>query len=88
MDGQGELINMYKPHGMSLWKKINMESQKNFDFTKWKVGKGDKIRFWLDDWMDVDRLKDQFPNICAFNISRNMVVVEAYEEVSGKGNGS
>lgn len=44
----------------------------------WKVGKGDRICFWKDEWVGEGRLKDQFLRIFAIASSKNMVVEEAY----------
>lgn len=43
---------------------------------KWKVGVGDKIRFWINKWVEGDSLANLFPRL--------FLILELREEVDGK----
>lgn len=49
----------------------------------WKVGKGGRISFWSDQWIEGGLLKNQFPQI--YNIDQNKVakICEYYVDVGG-----
>lgn len=83
VDFAGLYRDVTRPHGMGLWKKIDMEKQKFQECINWKSGKGDKNRFWMDEWIGRVRLKDQFPRVFINAKSKNMVIEEAYIEGSG-----
>lgn len=60
--------------GCGLWKEINMDVF--FSFIKFKVNKGDRVKFWLDVWCSREPLKDLFPSCFSLAISRNGSVQE------------
>lgn len=53
----------YKPHGMSLWKKISKGGSGFVNCVGWQIGNGRGVRFWQDEWFGVGRLMDKFPNL-------------------------
>ena len=42
----------------------------------WKVGNGDKIRFWDDAWVDNNKLKFQFPRLYSISLDKGKLVGE------------
>lgn len=49
----------------------------------WRLGRGNIIRFWEDEWIDGGSLMRQFLRIFAIAQSKNMVIEEAYRDHSG-----
>lgn len=50
-------------HGMGFWKSIMQQQNSALDFTKWEIGKGNKIRFWQDKLCGNESLMSRFPLI-------------------------
>lgn len=61
-----------------------MGRQNFLNCTRWRVGTGDKIRFWEEFWCGNVKLKDRFPRIFAIAQNKNMFVGEAYTFIEGK----
>lgn len=72
-----------KQHGLGLWRKILMDWRCFKACNQWKIGRGDKIKFWKDEWIEGGCLMSHFPRIFEISQSRNMVVKEAYKENNG-----
>lgn len=81
-DRGGVAREVVRPHVMGLWRKIRMERQHFQECIKWKMGRGNKILFWMDEWIGSWCLKDQFLSIFVIAQSKNMVVDEAYAMVN------
>lgn len=52
-----------RPHGLGLWRKILMEWPRFKECIRWKLGRGDKIRFCWDDWLEGECLMSKYPRI-------------------------
>lgn len=48
----------------------------------WKFGRGNRIKFWLDDWLEGGCLMIWFPSIFAIAQSKEMVIEEACRKTS------
>lgn len=73
-----------RPHGCRLWKSIMKQWPRFLNCIKWRLGRGDKIRFWLDRWVDEDSLQNRFPRIFELAQSKLLVVAEAYRVCSDR----
>lgn len=60
--------------------KDQVGKQNFIDCVKWKLGMGDKIRFWKDEWTGRGKFEDQFSRIFAIATLENMKVVHACNE--------
>lgn len=49
---------MGRIYGLGLWRKISVGSGKFLECVRWKLGRGSKIRFWLDEWIEGGSFKD------------------------------
>nr|GEU66210.1 RNA-directed DNA polymerase, eukaryota, reverse transcriptase zinc-binding domain protein [Tanacetum cinerariifolium] len=56
-------ITVLKKHGINI-----------FDFMRIKLGNGDKIAFWEDNWIGDHVLKDLYPRIYAFETCKSVIV--------------
>ena len=43
---------------------------------KWKIGVGDKIRFWEDSWVNNNSLKSIYPRLYALSVDQGLKVKE------------
>lgn len=71
-------IGRSRPHGLSMWRKIREEYNKFVECLNWKLGSGDRIRFWDDNWMGDSNLKDRFPSIFAIATNKRAYVNELF----------
>lgn len=53
------------------------------DCNTWRVGRGNKVRFWLDEWMTGGYFKRRFPSIYAIAQFKKMLIEDAYSENNG-----
>lgn len=65
-----------RPHGRGLWKNIK-QWPCFMSCINWRLGRGNKIRFWLDKWIGEDSLNNKFPRIFELAQSKLLVVAEA-----------
>lgn len=79
--GLGREVN--RPHDISLQKKISSGNHKFLECTRWKVGKGDRIWFWGNEWIGDFKLEDHFSRIFAIAQARDIIVEEAYSVMRG-----
>ncbi|RVX12468.1 putative clathrin assembly protein [Vitis vinifera] len=52
---------------------------------KFKVGKGTRIKFWLDQWCGDERLSHAFPLLYEMAVNKNAMVNEMWDHSSGPG---
>ena len=71
--------------GVGVWKKILKESDWCWENMAFKVGKGNKIRFWTDPWCGNYVLSQSFPNLFAMAAHRNATVEEMWNQNFGQG---
>lgn len=71
------------PHGRGLRRKILMLRKLFQQCINWKIGRGNSIKFWEDDWVGNRCLRWSFLRI--FNIAQTtkMTVEEAYRVLNG-----
>lgn len=50
---------------------------------QWPVGKGNRIKFWVFDWIEGSCLMRSFPSIYAIAQSKNMKIEDAYKIIDG-----
>lgn len=67
------------PHGRGLWKKVLTQWPRFGSCTRWKLGRGNKINFWHDDWTGEGCFKSCFSRIYDLAQSRNMLVENTYQ---------
>ncbi|RVX17177.1 hypothetical protein CK203_003109 [Vitis vinifera] len=62
--------------GVGVWKEILKESDWCWENMAFKVGKGNKIRFWTDPWCGNYVLSQSFPNLFAMAAQRNAMAAQ------------
>ncbi|RVX10320.1 putative ribonuclease H protein [Vitis vinifera] len=70
--------------GVGVWKEILKESDWCWENMAFKVGKGNKIRFWTDPWCGSYVLSQSFPNLFAMIAHRNATVEEMWDQNFGQ----
>ena len=81
----GEEILGYNSRGargsfrVDLWKEILKESSWIKDNSTFRVGKGTKIRFWLDTWCSSFALNLSFPELYAIEVNKGETVVDVWD---------
>lgn len=50
---------------------------------KWKLGQGNMINFWEENWVGDGNLKGRFPNIFSIAQNKNLLVEAAYQVSNG-----
>jgi len=83
------LLSKYSPGTVSnsktlswWWKDLSKASEEGEEegwFPKhvaWKVGSGDKVRFWEDTWVENKRLKTLFPRLFSVSLDQRKTMVE------------
>lgn len=79
-------MEVYGCHGRSLWKKIGEGKEKFLNCIRWKVGKGDRLNFWKDNWMEGGSLMSQFPQIYSIALNREARISDYhYGEIGAEG---
>ena len=71
--------------GVGVWKEILKESAWCWDNMVFKVGKGNKIRFWIDPWCGNNVLSQGFPDLFSMAAQRNVTVEEYWDQNLGQG---
>lgn len=69
------VIRPRRTHGKSLWRKILMQWPQFKENLRWKAGRGNKIRFWKDAWIDNVALLNRFPRIYSIVQAQNIVLL-------------
>ncbi|RVW55159.1 LINE-1 reverse transcriptase-like [Vitis vinifera] len=71
--------------GVGVWKEILKESTWCWENMGFKVGKGNRIRFWTDLWCGNNVLSQGFPNLFSMAAHRNVTVEECWDQNTGQG---
>ncbi|RVW75072.1 Transposon TX1 uncharacterized 149 kDa protein [Vitis vinifera] len=71
--------------GVGVWKEILKESTWCWENMGFKVGKGNRIRFWTDLWCGDNVLSQGFPNLFSMAAHRNVTVEECWDQNMGQG---
>ncbi|KAL6339446.1 hypothetical protein AAG906_032981 [Vitis piasezkii] len=71
--------------GVGVWKEILKESAWCWENMVFKVGKGNKIRFWTDPWCGNNVLSQGFPDLFSMAAQRNVTVEEYWDQNLGQG---
>ena len=71
--------------GVGVWKKIWEESDWCWDNMIFRVGKGNKIRFWTDIWCTDTTLSHCFPHLFGMAVQRSSTIEEMWDQNSGQG---
>ena len=69
--------------GVGVWKEILKESTWCWENMGFKVGKGNRIRFWNDLWCGNNVLSQGFPNLFSMAVHRNVTVEECWDQNVG-----
>ena len=72
-------------YGVGVWKEIMKEAKWCWENTKFKVGKGTRVKFWSDQWCGNERLSHSFPQLYEMAVNRNATVNEMWDHSSGPG---
>ncbi|RVW46009.1 LINE-1 reverse transcriptase-like [Vitis vinifera] len=72
-------------YGVGAWKEIMKEANWCWENIKFKVGKGTRIKFWLDQWCGDERLSHAFPLLYEMAVNKNATVNEMWDHSSGPG---
>lgn len=72
----GEIMRI---HGRSLWKKIGESRDKFLQCINREVGRGDRLSFWKDNWMEGRSLKYQFPLIYSIAQSKDSIICNCFD---------
>ena len=71
--------------GVGVWKEILKESTWCWENMVFKVGKGNRIRFWTDLWCGNNVLSQGFPDLFSMAAHRNITVEECWDQNLGQG---
>ena len=71
--------------GVGVWKEILKESAWCWENMVLKVGKGNKIRFWIDPWCGNNVLSQRFPDLFSMAAQRNVTVEDYWDQNLGHG---
>ena len=71
--------------GVGVWKEILKETGWCWDNLAFKVGKGNKIRFWTDTWCGDIVLSQRFSHLYILATHRNATVEEMWDQNFGEG---
>ncbi|RVW44800.1 hypothetical protein CK203_112481 [Vitis vinifera] len=71
--------------GVGVWKEILKESTWCWENMGFKVGKGNRIRFWTDLWCGNNVLSQGFPNLFSMAAHRRVTVEECWDQNTGQG---
>ena len=70
---------------MGVWKEILKEAGWCWEKLAFKVGKGNKIRFWTDLWCEDTMLSQRFPHLFTLAAHRNATIEEMWDQNFGVG---
>lgn len=73
-----------RQHEKGMWKKIFMDKNKFHTCIRWRVGRGDKNRFWQDLWLKRRALRDQFPQAFAIARHKYITIYGSFRDIGGK----
>ncbi|RVW86004.1 putative ribonuclease H protein [Vitis vinifera] len=71
--------------GVGVWKEILKESTWCWENMVFKVGKGNRIRFWTELWCGNNVLSQGFPDLFSMAAHRNITVEECWDQNLGQG---
>ncbi|RVX11858.1 putative ribonuclease H protein [Vitis vinifera] len=71
--------------GVGVWKEILKESTWCWDNMVFKVGKGNKVRFWIDPWCGNNVLSEAFPDLFSMAVQRNATVEDYWDQNLSQG---
>ncbi|RVW27451.1 Transposon TX1 uncharacterized 149 kDa protein [Vitis vinifera] len=71
--------------GVGVWKEILKESTWCWDNMVFKVGKGNKVRFWIDPWCANNVLSEAFPDLFSMAAQRNATVEDYWDQNLSQG---
>lgn len=74
-----------RPYGRSLWKKLIQRKVNFLECTKWKVGRGNRVRSWEDKWMEEDTLMAHFPHNYTIVQQKNIKICDSLAVNSSRG---
>lgn len=62
------------PVGCGVWKGIMLVEEEFFERVKFKVNKGNRVRFWQDVWCSREPLQSLFPSCFGLAIAKQGAV--------------
>ncbi|RVW16678.1 LINE-1 reverse transcriptase-like [Vitis vinifera] len=71
--------------GVGVWKEILKESTWCWDNMVFKVGKGNKVRFWIDPWCGNNVLSEAFPDLFSMAVQRSATVEDYWDQNLSQG---
>ncbi|KAJ9698913.1 hypothetical protein PVL29_007804 [Vitis rotundifolia] len=72
-------------YGVGVWKEILKEACWCWDKFQFKVGKGTKIKFWIDHWCGNATLSQIFPQLSSLDDQKNATINEVWDSSFGQG---
>ncbi|WJZ87793.1 hypothetical protein VitviT2T_007145 [Vitis vinifera] len=73
------------PYGVGLWKEIMKEAEWCWESMDLKVGKGNRVLFWMDKWCGNEALSQTFPQLFTLAGHKNAKVCEVWDASLGQG---
>ncbi|RVW50024.1 Retrovirus-related Pol polyprotein from transposon RE1 [Vitis vinifera] len=73
------------PYGVGLWKEIMEEAEWCWESMDLKVGKGNRVLFWMDKWCGNEALSQTFPQLFTLAGYKNAKVCEVWDSSLGQG---
>ncbi|RVW40081.1 putative ribonuclease H protein [Vitis vinifera] len=73
------------PYGVGLWKEIMKEAEWCWESMDLKVGKGNRVLFWMDKWCGNEALSQTFPQLFTLAGHKNAKVCEVWDSSLGQG---
>ncbi|RVW27506.1 LINE-1 reverse transcriptase-like [Vitis vinifera] len=71
------------PYGVGLWKEIMKEAEWCWESMDLKVGKGNRVLFWMDKWCGNEALSQTFPQLFTLAGHKNAKVCEVWDSSLG-----
>ena len=63
-------------HGKGLWKGIWVVREEFWKWVRFRVGKGDRVRFWTDKWCGDEVFSVRFPQLYRLAMSQEAWVAD------------
>ncbi|RVW55063.1 hypothetical protein CK203_066961 [Vitis vinifera] len=73
------------PYGVGMWKEIMKEADWCWESMDLKVGKGNRVLFWMDKWCGNEALSQTFPQLFTLAGHKNAKVCEVWDSSLGQG---
>ncbi|XP_077249381.1 uncharacterized protein LOC143888877 [Tasmannia lanceolata] len=82
--GHWESVDNFKNKGLTVWRDILQLKSLFAPGVRYRVYRGDQIRFWQDPWCSADPLRVMFPDLFIVSSQKEACVSECFVREQGK----